>query len=82
MKRVDDGNNLEPEQQLANAIIAQAADDYRTCLRNLKINPRHKESMTMLQDCESFFRSEWYQMLTTIDGEMIMRKIREEELAR
>ena len=82
MKRVDDNSNLEPEQRLANAIIVQAADDYRTCVRNLKINPKHKESLAMLQDCESFFRSEWYQMLTTVDGEMIMRKIREEELAR
>ncbi len=82
MKRVDDSNNLEPEQRLANAIIVQAADDYRTCIRNLRINPRHKESRTMLEDCERFFRSEWYQMLTTVDGEMIMQKIREEENAR
>lgn len=82
MKRVDDYGNLEPEQRLANAIIIQAAEDYRTCVRNLKINPRHKESLLMLQDCETFFKSEWYQMLTSVDGEMIMRKIREEELGK
>ena len=79
MKRADDYSNLEPEQRLANAIIIQAAEDYRTALRCLRINPDHKPSLEMLQECERFFRSEWYQMLTTVDGEMIMRKIREEE---
>ena len=69
-----------PEQMLANAIIVQTADDYRTCIRNLKINPKHKKSLLQLQDCEGFFRSEWYQMLTSVNGELIMRKIREEEL--
>ena len=81
MKQVIDSDNLAPEQRLANAIIVQAAEDYRTCIRNLKINPRHKESLAMLQDCEDFFRSDWYQMLTKLDGEMIMQKIREEEHA-
>lgn len=79
MKRADDYSNLEPEQRLANAIIVQAADDYRTALRCLKINPNHKPSLQTLQEVECFFRSEWYQMLTSVDGEMIMRKIREEE---
>jgi len=74
--------SITPEEALANAIIIQAADDYRTSIRNLKINPRHKESLQMLQGCEDFFRSEWYQILTKVDGEMIMRKIREEELGR
>ncbi len=71
---------IPAEQMLANAIIVKAAEDYRTSVRNLKINPKHRESLRMLQECESFFQSEWYQMLTAVDGEMIMRKIREEEL--
>lgn len=74
--------SIPAEQMLANAIIVKAAEDYRTSIRNLKINPKHKESLIMLQDCESFFESQWYQMLTSVDGKMIMRKIREEELGK
>lgn len=71
---------ISAEQMLANAIIIKAADDLRTSLRNLKVNPQHKESLRTLKECEKFFQSEWYKVLTKVDGEMILRKIREEEL--
>ncbi len=73
--------SIPAEQMLANFIVVKAAEDYRTSVRNLKINPKHKEALRMLKECETFFESQWYQMLTSVDGKMIMRKIREEELA-
>ncbi len=73
---------IPAEQMLANAIVIKAAEDYRTAIRNLKINPKHDASLQMLRECESFFESQWYELLTSVDGKMIMRKIREEELGK
>ena len=38
---------IPPEQMLANAIIIQAADDYRTSLRRLKLNRMNREYLRM-----------------------------------
>ena len=66
------------EQELANAIITQAAEDYRDALRMLKQNPSYKEALQMKSECEQFFGSDWYLMLTKVDPELIMMRIRKE----
>lgn len=71
---------IPPEQMLANAIIIQAADDYRISLRRLKINRMNREYLRMKEDCESFFLSEWFEQLTNVDGKSIMMRIQKEEL--
>ena len=54
---------------LANAIITKAVQDYKFALRcDL---PKTKK------DCESFFCSDWFEVLTNLDGKTIMRKIKE-----
>ena len=73
---------LEPEQLLANAIIEQAAEDYRTSLRALKINPRNREKLAMKETCERFFQSEWFEVLTKLDGAYLMRRLREEVIGK
>ena len=69
---------LAGEQGLANAIVIQAAEDYRRALRRLRRDPRHKESLILKDSCERFFRSQWYGVPTDADGEMLMQRIREE----
>ena len=54
-------------EDLANAVIIQAARDYRAALRKLDVNPRHKESQWMKKDCEEFFQSKWFRFLTLVD---------------
>ena len=71
---------IPPEQMLANAIIIQAADDYRTSLRRLKLNRMNREYLRMKEECERFFRSQWFEQLTNIDGKTIMMRIQKEEL--
>ena len=71
---------IPPEQMLANAIIIQAADDYRISLRRLKLNRMNREYLRMKEDCESFFLSEWFEQLTNVDGKSIMKRIQKEEL--
>jgi hypothetical protein len=68
-------------QALANAIIAQAAKDYRAAIRQLKTHPDSQKAAVMKRECEKFFHSRWYGMLTGVDPNYILDRIREEEAA-
>lgn len=70
---------MDPYEKLANGIVIQAAKDYRTALRKLKRNPRNQLAKAGADSIERFFRSDWYKCLTEVDGEMVLRKLREEE---
>ena len=63
---------------LANAIIIQAAKDYRKALKTLKRYPRYEPAKKVVAEVEEFFRSEWYRTLTSVDADMLMTKIRRE----
>lgn len=65
-------------ENLANAIVLQAVKDYGDALRTLKKHPRRSDARSVKNDCERFFRSSWYQTLTSVDGEILMRKLNEE----
>ena len=62
---------------LANAIIEQAVSDYRKSLKGEKADTWVSVE-DMLKDCERFFKSEWFTILTKINGEQLMRKLQEE----
>ncbi len=66
-------------QALANAVVAQAAKDYRAALRRLKTNPDSQKAAAVKRECEKFFHSRWYTMLTGADPDYILNRIREEE---
>lgn len=68
----------DPYERLANAIIFQAASDYRRNLKKLKKNPQNREVQNEVMQIEKFFRSSWYQVLTTVDGEFLIQKLRKE----
>lgn len=65
-------------ENLANAIILLAVKDYRQALKLLSKNPHSRSAMTTAKGLERFFRSDWYETLTSVDGEMLIRKLREE----
>lgn len=58
-----------PYENLANAIILQAVKDYR-------LHDDEKE----LASIERFFRSGWFNTLTSIDSEMLIAKLRKEKV--
>ena len=68
----------DPYERLANAIILQAASDYRRNLKKLKKNPQNREVLNDVMQIEKFFRSHWYQVLTTVEGEFLIQKLRKE----
>lgn len=65
-------------ENLANAIILQAVKDYRMALKSLKANPRNRTAMADKEEIERFFRSEWFSVLTSVDGEMLIRSLQME----
>ena len=66
--------NIDPYENLANVIVLQAVKDYRDALKRLKA------AMADATECERFFRSGWYKTLTSVDGEYLITKLREEAL--
>lgn len=57
----------DPYENLANAIIREAVDEYR------KANDNYKR-----KTIEKFIRSEWFKALTDIDPEFLLERLREE----
>lgn len=65
-------------ENLANAIILQAVKDYRVALKCLKVNPRNKTALADKEEIVRFFRSGWFSVLTSVDGEMLIRSLQME----
>lgn len=65
-------------ENLANAIILQAVKDYRMALKSLKANPRNRTAMADKDEIERFFRSDWFSVLTSVDGEMLILSLQME----
>ena len=59
---------MNPYEELANAIILQAVKDYR-------LTDDERE----LQEIERFFRSGWFGVLSKVDPEYLIKKLRKEK---
>ena len=70
---------MKPYETLAHAIIMQAVADYKRALNKLQKRKRDKEAKGTKQECERFFRSRWFSQLSSVDGEYLIRKIREDD---
>ena len=68
----------DPYERLANAIILRADADYRATLKKVKRNPKSKAAIDEALQIEKFFRSSWYQQLTSVAGEFLIRKLQDE----
>lgn len=68
----------DPYEKLANAIVVQAVSDYRAALQKVRKNPKNKDDLDEALQIERFFRSQWYQTLTSVDGEYLIDRLRKE----
>lgn len=68
----------DPYENLAHAIIIQAAADYRIAIKALNRNRKDKDALLAKAECERLFQSGWFTVLTDVNGEWLMRKLREE----
>ena len=69
-------------QELAQAIILDAVKAYRKNYpKALKYRARGKRMISVekeVSSCERFFLSNWFEELSGIDGQMILKKLQEE----
>ena len=75
MKELDKRKAYE---NLANAIIEQAANDFREAKRRLQKNARDAEAEKTYREVKRFFRSAWFSRLTPLDSELLLEKLEEE----
>ena len=69
---------MTPYERLANGIILQAVKDYREALQDLRINPSYPDALRTVSEVERFFRSGWFSVLTSVDGVVLMERLRKE----
>ena len=56
----------------------KAVEDYRKARRRVRHFPDQKGAQATIREVEKFFRSRWFAQLTDIDGEMLIKRLREE----
>ena len=69
---------MDQFEALANAIIIQAAVDYRLALKQLRQNPDFQSAVSMKYEVERFFSSEWFSMMTRVDGHELLARLKTE----
>lgn len=69
---------MDKYEEFGNAIILQAVKDYRVALVALKKNPKNIAAARDRADCERFFSGKWFAELTSIDGSLLMEKLKRE----
>lgn len=67
---------MDPYHELANAIVMQAVKDYRKALKYYFLRPQRKEYQQDVEELERFFTSEWFQLLSELDGPALMHRVR------
>lgn len=71
---------MNPWENLAQAVIVQAAKDYRSAAIQHKKHPKRIVHILMMQDCEEFFLSDWFRLMTELDGENLLRRLKEKSI--
>lgn len=69
--------SIDWEKELGNQIVLQAVTDYRKSLRGIRVADRMSVE-AMMKECEEFFVSDWFKMLTKLDGNLLLTQLQEE----
>lgn len=72
MKLVSEDQALE---DLANAIIIQAVDDYKHALGYLKRHPDSEEAKRDVERLEKFFYGQWFELITNLTPDQFLPRI-------
>lgn len=66
-------------EKLANAIILQAVDDYRKARHTLSLYPSDCNAKNEKSSIESFFNSQLFSVLTSLDPEVLLYRLNKED---
>ena len=65
-------------QDLADAIVLSAVEDWRRCKMKLAMpSLSSKTALDITRSCERFFTSAWFDALTDLDGRVFLRRLKE-----
>ncbi len=65
-------------EELANAVILQAVKDYRAAFRRHRTMPNNRSAQEEMDRIKKFFYSDYFKVLTDLDGPALLRKILQE----
>lgn len=68
--------NTKAMENLCNAIILSVVTDYRKARCGERVAGKPPE--WVIADCERFFLSEWFSILTKLDGAALLEKLKKE----
>lgn len=63
-------------ERLAEQIIIRAAKDYRNALKRLFRHPENPTALATKNEIERFFRSKWFQVLSDVDPNVLIKGIK------
>ena len=75
---MDDPITMQCWEDLAIAVVMQAAEDYEAVCRKLEKRPDLKEALKEKRSLDRFFRSAWFHTLCSLDKETLLRMVRKE----
>ena len=65
-------------QDLSDAIVLCAVEDWRRSKFQLSLpSLKSKRAYDTSKECERFFKSSWFDMLTGLDGQTFLRRLKE-----
>ena len=65
-------------RELANAIILQAAREFRPAYRRLKLHPDDEKARDRVSEITEFFYSERFCLMTNLDGPALLNQMMRE----
>lgn len=69
---------MDGYQRLANAVIIEAAKDFKAAYKRMKRFPDDKRAQDEVREITRFFCSEWFEVLSDADGPTLLRRMMEE----
>ena len=66
---------LEPYEALGNAVVVQAAKDYRDAVKKLSRGKKNTTAESTKAECERFFKSGYFNIFTSFDGNVLLSQL-------
>lgn len=64
--------------ELAAAIVERALQDYKTAAEHIKRKYNTTEAERTIHDVSKFLKSEWFAMLSDLNGKLLLKMMKEE----
>lgn len=69
---------MNPYENLANAVVLQAVKDYRDAAGKLSRGKRNIMAEQRKTECEVFFKSQYFNVFTALDGNALLSQLEKE----